>query len=147
MITVMPLQAADRARWDILARGYKTFYETVLSDAQYDETWQRILREDAVYGFGAHLAGNLVGIAHYMFHTSAWSTDACYLQDLFVDEAVRGQGVARTASSNRWPKRRAHAVRPASIGSRTRTIRRRAHSTTRLGNTKALSVMIILCHS
>jgi len=30
-----------------------------------------------------------------MFHTSAWSTDACYLQDLFVDAAVRGQGVAR----------------------------------------------------
>lgn len=96
MITVMPLQAADRARWDILARSYKTFYETVLSDAQYDETWQRLLHGDAVYGCGAHLAGNLVGIAHYMFHTSTWSTDACYLQDLFVDEAVRGQGVART---------------------------------------------------
>ena len=96
MITVMPLQAADRARWDVLARGYKNFYETVLSDAQYDETWQRLLRGDAVYGVGAHLAGNLVGIAHYLFHTSAWSTDACYLQDLFVDEAVRGQGVART---------------------------------------------------
>jgi len=96
MITVMPLQAADRARWDILARGYKTFYETVLTDAQYDETWQRILGSAEVYGFGAHLDGHLVGIAHYMFHTSAWSTDACYLQDLFVDEAVRGQGVART---------------------------------------------------
>jgi GNAT superfamily N-acetyltransferase len=41
------------------------------------------------------MAGQLVGIAHYMFHTSAWSADACYLQDLFVDEAVRGQGVAR----------------------------------------------------
>ena len=95
MITVMPLQAADRARWDVLARGYKTFYATVLTDTQYDETWQRLLREDEVHGFGAHLAGNLVGIAHYMFHTSAWSTDACYLQDLFVDAAVRGQGVAR----------------------------------------------------
>jgi GNAT superfamily N-acetyltransferase len=95
MITVMPLQAADRARWNILARDYKTFYGTVLTDAQYDETWQRLLRGDRVYGLGAHLAGNLVGIAHYMFHASAWSTDACYLQDLFVDEAARSQGVAR----------------------------------------------------
>ena len=44
---------------------------------------------------GAHWDGQLVGIAHYMFHTSAWTADACYLQDLFVDQAVRGQGVAR----------------------------------------------------
>lgn len=95
MLTVMPLQVADRARWDILARGYKTFYETVLSDDQYEATWQRLLRGDSVYGLGAHLDGRLVGIAHYMFHTSAWSAAACYLQDLFVDQAVRGQGVGR----------------------------------------------------
>ena len=95
MITVMSLQTTDRARWDILARGYKTFYETVLTDAQYDETWKRLQRKDGIVGLGAHVDGHLVGIAHYMFHTGAWSADACYLQDLFVDEAVRGQGVAR----------------------------------------------------
>lgn len=95
MITIMPLQPADRAEWDTLARGYKTFYATVLTDAEYDTAWERLLRGEGVYGFGAHLAGKLVGIAHYMFHASAWSADACYLQDLFVEEAVRGQGVAR----------------------------------------------------
>lgn len=95
MITVTPLCPADRARWDGLARGYKTFYETVLTDAQYDETWARLLRGDGVYGLGAHRDGSLVGIAHYMFHTGAWSADVCYLQDLFVDEVVRGQGVGR----------------------------------------------------
>ncbi|MEZ4867280.1 MAG: GNAT family N-acetyltransferase [Caldilineaceae bacterium] len=95
MITVTPLAQADRARWDVLARGYKTFYATVLTDADYDATWERLLRGSGVYGLGAHLEGHLVGIAHYMFHTSAWSADACYLQDLFVDAAVRGQGVGR----------------------------------------------------
>ena len=95
MITVTPLCPADRLGWDVLARGYKTFYETVLSDAQYDETWQRLLQADDVFGLGAHLDGKLAGIAHYMFHTSAWSVGQCYLQDLFVDEAVCGQGVAR----------------------------------------------------
>lgn len=95
MITVLPLHLADHTRWEVLARGYKTFYETVLTDAEYDATWQRLLRGEDVHGLGAHLDGQLVGIAHYMFHTSAWSADACYLQDLFVDPAVRSQGVAR----------------------------------------------------
>ncbi len=95
MITVTTLRPSDRARWDVLARGYKTFYETVLSDAEYESTWQRLLQAKDVFGLGAHLDGQMVGIAHYMFHTSAWSTDACYLQDLFVDPAVRGQGIAR----------------------------------------------------
>ncbi|WP_275901636.1 GNAT family N-acetyltransferase [Paenibacillus sp. SYP-B3998] len=36
-----------------------------------------------------------VGIAHYLFHRTIWMKDACYLQDLFVNEAARGHGVAR----------------------------------------------------
>ncbi len=95
MIEVRALNANDHARWEVLTRGYKTFYKTPLPDAEYDKTWARLMLGEDVFGFGAHLDGQFVGIAHYMFHTSAWSTDACYLQDLFVDEAVRGQGVAR----------------------------------------------------
>ncbi len=95
MLEIRTLQPANRAAWELLARGYKTFYATVVTDQEYDETWQRLLRGTDVFGFGAHLDGKLVGIAHYMFHPSAWSTDACYLQDLFVDATVRGRGVAR----------------------------------------------------
>ena len=95
MLEIHALQPTDRTAWEELARGYKTFYTTVVSDQEYDETWQRLMRRADVFGFGAHLDGKLVGLAHYMFHTSAWSTDACYLQDLFVDETVRGRGVAR----------------------------------------------------
>jgi len=39
--------------------------------------------------------GNKACPERVVLRTSAWSADACYLQDLFVDEAVRGQGVAR----------------------------------------------------
>lgn len=96
MLEILPLRPTDRPRWDILARGYKTFYETELPDIEYDRAWVRLMQADDVFGLGAHLNGKLVGIAHYMFHTSTWSVDQCYLQDLFVDEAVRGRGVART---------------------------------------------------
>jgi GNAT superfamily N-acetyltransferase len=95
MIEIRTFVAADRPHWEILARSYKLFYKTPLPDADYEKTWNRLLYSDDVFGFGAELDGQLVGIAHYMFHTSAWSADTCYLQDLFVNEAARGQGVAR----------------------------------------------------
>ncbi|UUZ85206.1 GNAT family N-acetyltransferase [Paenibacillus sp. P26] len=94
-IEIKPLGEEDRNRWNILARGYKTFYETTLPGSKYEEVWRRLLKGDGIYGFGAHLQGNLVGIAHYLFHRTVWMGDDCYLQDLFVDEACRGHGVAR----------------------------------------------------
>lgn len=81
--------------WDLLARGYKTFYKTTLSDADYDVAWDRLRAQDGVFGLGATVNGELVGIAHYLFHTSTWAPTACYLQDLFVAPAARGHGVAR----------------------------------------------------
>ena len=95
MIEVTTLQPDDRGAWDMLARGYKIFYETALPDASYDATWQRLMRGDTLYGFGARLDGKLVGIAHYLFHANVWTDDICYLQDLFVDTAARGRGLAR----------------------------------------------------
>lgn len=93
--TIAPLQAADRAAWEVLARGYKRFYETETTDAEYDTAWQRLLQGDEVHGLGARQGGELVGIAHYLFHPSVWSPPVCYLQDLFVAPGLRGQGIAR----------------------------------------------------
>ena len=95
MPVIAPLAPADRAEWEVLARGYKAFYRTETSDADYDRTWRRLLRAHDVHGLGARVDGQLVGLAHYMFHTNAWMADACYLQDLFVAETARGHGVAR----------------------------------------------------
>lgn len=95
MIAVTPLTPEDRARWEVLARGYKTFYKTTLPSADYELAWRRLVAADTVHGLGARLDGRLVGIAHYLFHPSAWMNDVCYLQDLFVDVAARGHGVAR----------------------------------------------------
>ncbi len=94
-IQITALREEDRNRWNILARGYKTFYETTLPDIDYDVAWQRLMTRDDVFGFGATLDGQLVGITHYLFHTNVWAKKICYLQDLFVDPEVRGKGVAR----------------------------------------------------
>jgi ribosomal protein S18 acetylase RimI-like enzyme len=95
MIETTLLRPEDHDRWEVLARGYKTFYKTALPPSDYDWAWQRLLQADTVHGIGARLDGRLVGIAHYLFHANIWTGDACYLQDLYVDAAVRGQGIGR----------------------------------------------------
>lgn len=94
-LQIRPLIDADRATWEQLARGYKAFYKTETSDAEYQRAWERLRASDGVMGLGATLDGRLVGIAHYLFHTSTWAPTACYLQDLFADPEARGRGVAR----------------------------------------------------
>jgi GNAT superfamily N-acetyltransferase len=91
---VAPLRPEDRAAWQPLAEGYKRFYNTAVTPAEYDTCWRRLMEGDGVFGLGGFVDGHLVGIAHYLFHTSAWARENCYLQDLYVDEAARGQGVA-----------------------------------------------------
>jgi GNAT superfamily N-acetyltransferase len=92
---IRALVAADREEWERLARAYKAFYQTVLPDAAYERTWQRLLQHDGIQGFGARVGGQLVGITHYLLHTGIWTPKVCYLEDLFVQPAARGQGVAR----------------------------------------------------
>ncbi len=95
MITIDRLGAADRAAWGSLAAGYKRFYQTDTSAAEYDEAWRRLSSDDGVHAFGARLDGPLVGIVHYLFHTSIWAPEVCYLQDLYTDPGARSRGVAR----------------------------------------------------
>ena len=95
MIEIGPFRPADREAWEALARGYKAFYQESEPDEAYEQTWQRLAAGTELFGLGARLDGRLVGIAHYLFHPAVWSGEACYLQDLFTDEAARGRGAAR----------------------------------------------------
>ena len=93
---VRPLAHQDRQGWEVLARGYKEFYATPTTEAEYATAWNRLLTQDGVHGLGASSEGQLVGIAHYLFHTSVWARTTCYLQDLFTAPTARGDGVARS---------------------------------------------------
>ena len=98
-VSVRTLRDGDRDRWEALFRGYIEFYKASLTDAVIDETWSRLLSDDPQFhiGFGAvDAGGELIGIAHVLFHRSTWSlTHYCYLEDLFVDPDVRANGVGR----------------------------------------------------
>jgi GNAT superfamily N-acetyltransferase len=94
-LKVGPLTAADRQRWEVLARGYKEFYATPTTSAEFEAAWQRLQADTGPAGLGAWHDGQLVGIAHFLFHDSTWADRVCYLQDLFTDPSARGRGVAR----------------------------------------------------
>ena len=89
--------AADEQRWFILWQGYLDFYKTELSTEQSSLTWQRIL--DPEFNMKCAVAiddGLIVGFTTYNLQNSTWSENGhCYLEDLFVDSAVRGKGVGR----------------------------------------------------
>lgn len=92
---IRALKECDRPAWEPLAQGYKAFYQSPASPAEYEAAWQRILRADVIHGIGLWHQGELIGIAHYLFHQSTWATAVCYLQDMFVLPNHRGLGAGR----------------------------------------------------
>lgn len=96
-IVVRPVSAGERAAWEPLWKGYQSFYEVALPDETTAMTWARLHDPAEPMGvLGAYVDGKLVGIAHYIFHRSCWTTgDYCYLQDLFVAADARGLGAGR----------------------------------------------------
>jgi GNAT superfamily N-acetyltransferase len=83
--------------WD----NYNAFYgrqgQTALALNITQKTWMRFLNDnEPVHAFVAEQNGQLVGLVHFIFHRSTTRlNDVCYLQDLYVNQAIRGTGVGR----------------------------------------------------
>lgn len=98
-VAVRAIEAHDRARWEPLWEAYNAFYgrkgATALSPTVSETTWQRFLDPtEPVHALVAERDGQLVGIAHYLFHRSTILVEpTCYLQDLYTVEAMRGSGI------------------------------------------------------
>lgn len=90
-------RAEDKAPWFVLWQGYLDFYKTVLSPAQSELTWTRIM--DPEFNMNCAVAvldGTVAGFTTYNLQNSTWSEGGhCYLEDLFVSQSVRGGGVGR----------------------------------------------------
>lgn len=99
--SIRPVSRQDYAQWLPLWLGYNAFYGragvTSLPDAIIAMTWARFFDPDEpVHALVADRGGQLLGLAHYLFHRSTITIEpSCYLQDLFTSESARGQGVGR----------------------------------------------------
>jgi ribosomal protein S18 acetylase RimI-like enzyme len=89
--------ASDEADWRRLWAGHLAFHQADLPSDVTDHTWRRIL--DPASPMSMRVACRqevVVGFATYFPHPSSWIIgDDCYLEDLYVDESQRGQGVGR----------------------------------------------------
>ena len=98
---IRPLAVTDQVDWQRLWHGYNAFYgrqgATALPEPITQATWGRFFDPaEPVHALVAEQAGRVVGLTHYLFHRSTTRlNDVCYLQDLFTDEACRGQGIGR----------------------------------------------------
>lgn len=100
-IRIRPVERADHARWLPLWNGYNEFYgrsgPTALAPEITATLWTRFFDEsEPVHGLVAERGGELLGLAHYLFHRSTTAIGQnCYMQDLFTVPAARGTGVGR----------------------------------------------------
>lgn len=97
-LEIRPLRIDDEAEWRRLWTAYLAYYETVLPEAIYQSTFDRLTSGNTgeYAGLLAVFDGKPVGLAHYLFHRSCWTiNNVCYLQDLYADPEVRGTGIGR----------------------------------------------------
>ena len=100
-IVIRYIADQDFAAWKPLWNGYNAFYgragDTALPEEITRTTWMRFLDPaEPVHALVAERSGELLGLAHFLFHRSTTSIgNNCYMQDLFTTEAARGKGVGR----------------------------------------------------
>jgi GNAT superfamily N-acetyltransferase len=95
-LTIRQVVPADFAQWQILWHGYNRFYGRDSVAVEITETtWARFFdAHEPMHALVAERDGKLLGLVHYLFHRSTSQIElTCYLQDLFTNEAARGQGV------------------------------------------------------
>lgn len=99
---VREIRPADLTAWQSLWGAYNAFYgregATALPPEVTRATWQRFFDAgEPVFALVAESRGNLIGLAHYIFHRSTTRLElTCYLQDLFTAPTERGRGVGRS---------------------------------------------------
>ena len=97
-LIVRSVARTDFAQWQPLWQGYNRFYGRPALPVEITQmTWSRFFDSyEPIHALVAEKEGKLLGLAHYLFHRSTTSIEAvCYLQDLFTNEAARGQGIGR----------------------------------------------------
>ena len=96
-VIIRDVKPTDRLSWSDLWAGYLDFYKETLDPAVTETTWSRLNDPaEPMFAWVAEDGRDLIGLAHCVLHRGTWSIgDFCYLEDLYVAPAARGNGVGR----------------------------------------------------
>ncbi|WP_284165587.1 GNAT family N-acetyltransferase [Frigidibacter sp. SD6-1] len=96
-VDIRDVTDADEADWRRLWAGFLAYYDIKLDPGITDFTWARLLAPaNPLTARIARLDGRAAGFAIHQLHPSTWVMgEDCYLEDLFVAEEARGQGIGR----------------------------------------------------
>jgi GNAT superfamily N-acetyltransferase len=111
-VRVRLLEPRDKQAWLGLFKAYIEFYKARVSEDVIETLWHRLLQGGE--GFHAALVAvdeqdKPIGLAHILMHRSTWTNGwYCYLEDLFVDPAVRGGGIGKALIEAVYARADAH---------------------------------------
>jgi GNAT superfamily N-acetyltransferase len=96
-VIIRDIAAADEAQWRELWVAYIAFQRGSVPDAVTAHTWARLMDPARpLIGRVAEVEGRVCGFSVSLLHEGTWAlTPYCYLEDLFVAECLRGQGIGR----------------------------------------------------
>jgi GNAT superfamily N-acetyltransferase len=96
-VEVRDANPSDKTAFLKLWQDYLTFYKVDLDPQVTAATWARLIDPGSpVKARLALVGGEVRGFAIHLHHPSTWvATEDCYLEDLFVSEVARGQGLGR----------------------------------------------------
>jgi GNAT superfamily N-acetyltransferase len=97
MIELRDARPADETAFLSLWHQYLAFYKVTLAPEVTAATWARLMdKASPVKARLAEVDGQVRAFAIHLHHPSTWvATEDCYLEDLFVADAARGQGLGR----------------------------------------------------
>lgn len=95
--SIRPITQNDEPAWRTLWGAYLDFYQTRLREEIYRTSFARLLDETVTDYHGLlAVTDRPVGLVHFIYHRHGWHLEpVTYLQDLFVDPDLRGNGIGR----------------------------------------------------
>lgn len=113
-VVIRDATPADEARWRELWAAYTAFYDIDVPAQVTDSVWSRVFDPASrLFMRVAEVDGTVEGFALCHTHEGTWVKEPlCYLEDLFLDEKLRGRGIGRAllddlmvlAKQNGWSR-------------------------------------------
>jgi len=93
---IRAIQSGDKAQWARLFVAYGVFYETAFTQEIVDAVFEKLVDDSPdIEGVVAEQGGSIVGFALYRrLYDTFTAGPGWHLDDLYVDPAARGTGVA-----------------------------------------------------